>query len=181
MYAVNSNNILSVWKQGTIMEIKNVRNKDGVPETRYQIRFDSHVKGRPSTKMTSSKWLAYSEPANVRLQVGSRIIGIYIDPDHPNGPRDFYAGIVAEPPKAMNKYRYLIFFDDGYASYISHKDIRYTSNFTEKQHFNLKFGFSGSFVNKQTAQFGTTSTRIRRILSGNTFSNIRRGRWLGWL
>lgn len=57
--------------------------------------------------------------------MGTRVIALYRD--HASGncsEDDFYSGIVAEPPKIMNKYRYLIFFDDGYASYISHGDIR---------------------------------------------------------
>ena len=42
----------------------------------------------------------------------------------PGSLSGFYSGIIAEPPKTMNKFRYLVFFDDGYASYIPHKDIR---------------------------------------------------------
>ena len=42
----------------------------------------------------------------------------------PGSLSGFYSGIIAEPPKPMNKFRYLVFFDDGYASYIPHKDIR---------------------------------------------------------
>ncbi len=70
--------------------------------------------------------LAYSEPARVRLPVGTRVIAVYRDPTDANtlSRDDFYSGIVAEPPKTMNKYRYLIFFDDGYASYIAHDEIR---------------------------------------------------------
>lgn len=31
----------------------------------------------------------------------------------------YYAGVVAESPKYLNQYRYLIFFDDGYAQVIN--------------------------------------------------------------
>ena len=48
------------------------------------------------------------------LQVGTRVIGLYKEPESQD-IGGFYSGIVAEPPKAMNKYRYLVFFDDGYA------------------------------------------------------------------
>ena len=44
--------------------------------------------------------------------------------ESPSSREDFYSGIVAEPPKTMNKSRYLVFFDDGYASYIPHHEIR---------------------------------------------------------
>ena len=118
-----SSNILSVWKYGTVNDIRKVTRQDGSTELKYQIRFE--IGGRISHKTLPLKSLAYSGPAKVRLQVGTRIIGLYLDPDNPNGPRDFYAGIVAEPPKGMNKHRYLVFFDDGYASYIRHNDIRF--------------------------------------------------------
>ena len=42
------------------------------------------------------------------------MIGLYKDPEAPD-VGGYYAGIIAEPPKAMNKHRYLVFFDDGYA------------------------------------------------------------------
>ena len=44
--------------------------------------------------------------------------------EKPDDRGAFYSGIIAEPPKVMNKYRYLVFFDDGYASYIPHEEIR---------------------------------------------------------
>ena len=57
---------------------------------------------------------------------------MYVDPENPNSiHKDFYSGIIAEPPKTMNKHRYLIFFDDGYASYIRHEDIRVVCAQTE--------------------------------------------------
>lgn len=35
----------------------------------------------------------------------------------------YYAGVVAEAPKYLNLYRYLIFFDDGYAQYCTHDQV----------------------------------------------------------
>ena len=49
------------------------------------------------------------------VQVGTRVIGLYKEPETPRDAGGYYSGIVAEPPKGMNKYRYLVFFDDGYA------------------------------------------------------------------
>ena len=59
--------------------------------------------------------------------MGTRIIAIYEEPDaalHGAEKADFYSGVVAEPPKGMNRFRYLVFFDDGYASYIDHRNVR---------------------------------------------------------
>ena len=127
VYAVRGN-ILNVWKTADVVDI--------VPgtETKYKLRFETlrQDKGASSNiKTLTGKHLAYEFPASVRLQVGTRIIGIYNDnqqieeqPQTSQPVGEYYSGIVAEPPKAMNKHRYLVFFDDGYASYISHKDIR---------------------------------------------------------
>ena len=133
MYAVRGN-ILNVWKTADVVDI--------VPgtETKYKLRFETLRQDKCASsyiKTLSGKHLAYEFPASVRLQVGTRIIGIYNDnqqidehqPSQPGG--EYYSGIVAEPPKAMNKHRYLVFFDDGYASYISHKDIRVMCRQTE--------------------------------------------------
>lgn len=38
----------------------------------------------------------------------------------------YYAGVVAEAPKYLNLYRYLIFFDDGYAQYCTHDQVFFT-------------------------------------------------------
>ena len=60
-----------------------------------------------------------------------RIIAVYRDDEKPDGAApakaEFYSGIIAEPPKQMNRFRYLVFFDDGYASYLSHEDVRVVS------------------------------------------------------
>ena len=37
---------------------------------------------------------------------------------------DFYIGVVAEGPSDRNKRRYLVFFDDGYAQYCWHRELR---------------------------------------------------------
>ena len=134
VYAVRGN-ILNVWKIGHVSEVIS-----GL-DAKYKVRFETlHNDKSVSSyvKVLSLKQLAYDSPASVRLQVGTRIIGIYNDnqlrdTSEPwslaNG--DFYSGIVAEPPKAMNKHRYLVFFDDGYASYISHKHLRVVCKQTE--------------------------------------------------
>ena len=73
----------------------------------------------------TGRQVAYAEACSVRLPVGLRVIALYREP--PTQPGAFYSGIVAEPPKIINKQRYLVFFDDGYASYIAHKDVRVVS------------------------------------------------------
>jgi len=59
------------------------------------------------------------------LPVGARILAKFRDElkTEPYGDGQYYAGIVAEPPKNTNSFRYLVFFDDGYAQYIHHKEV----------------------------------------------------------
>jgi len=54
--------------------------------------------------------ILYSAPT-VRLTVSTRCIALYREKSDDLG--EFYAGIIAEPPKSLNNNRYLVFFDDG--------------------------------------------------------------------
>ena len=117
-YAMRQN-ILQVWRTGTVEEV--IR-KDG--DVQYKMRFEGFHAGKKSvqSKILPPQHLAYTRPAGVRLPVGTRCIALF--KEQPGLPGAYYSGIVAEPPKAINKNRYLLFFDDGYASYIPHNDIR---------------------------------------------------------
>ncbi|XP_046617566.1 histone-lysine N-methyltransferase eggless isoform X1 [Neodiprion virginianus] len=63
--------------------------------------------------------LALAIPSSVLIPVGTRIVAIFKDVN----ACGYYSGVIAEPPKSTNKYRYLVFFDDGYAQYVIHKHI----------------------------------------------------------
>ena len=58
----------------------------------------------------------------LKWNIHSYQIFLIKDEDQESG--DFFPAIIAENPKLANKNRYLVFFDDGYASYLHHKDIR---------------------------------------------------------
>ncbi|XP_017890661.1 histone-lysine N-methyltransferase eggless [Ceratina calcarata] len=70
-------------------------------------------------KSVSGKQIAAAVVSPVIIPIGTRVIAMFKDMNSSN----FYCGVIAEPPKATNKYRYLIFFDDGYAQYVEHKLI----------------------------------------------------------
>ncbi|KAI4455353.1 histone-lysine n-methyltransferase eggless [Holotrichia oblita] len=76
-------------------------------------------------KIVTGREIAYSQAANVQLDVGARVIAVFREILSPEEARErikkdvFYPGIVAEPLQSSNKYRYLIFFDDGYAQYVN--------------------------------------------------------------
>ncbi|XP_050588559.1 histone-lysine N-methyltransferase eggless isoform X2 [Bombus affinis] len=70
-------------------------------------------------KSVSGKQIAAAVTSQVVIPIGTRVVALFKDVSSSN----FYSGVIAEPPKATNKYRYLVFFDDGYAQYVEHKYI----------------------------------------------------------
>ncbi|GFY58525.1 histone-lysine N-methyltransferase SETDB1-B [Trichonephila inaurata madagascariensis] len=103
---------MDIFVEGTVLSIC-----DADPEKLYKVRFDETNTIAP--KLYTAKQLAYRTNSDIIAPVGTRIVARYSD-----GVKSMlYAGIVAEPPKFTNQERYLIFFDDGYAQYIEHKDV----------------------------------------------------------
>ncbi|XP_049839589.1 histone-lysine N-methyltransferase eggless-like isoform X2 [Schistocerca gregaria] len=105
------------WTQARVVEHVQ-KYEDSTLQSAYKIRYE--YRKSSYLKVVPGKHLAYSTPSKVRLPVGTRVIALFQD----EGPKEnYYAGVIAEPPKSMNKYRYLVFFDDGYAQYIPHEKI----------------------------------------------------------
>ncbi|XP_066600380.1 histone-lysine N-methyltransferase eggless isoform X2 [Prorops nasuta] len=73
----------------------------------------------PSYKVVSGKQIAVAVSSKVIIPVKTRVVAIFQD----SSSKNYYSGVVAEPPKSINQYRYLIFFDDGYAQYVHHDQI----------------------------------------------------------
>ncbi|KAJ6650954.1 hypothetical protein lerEdw1_001414, partial [Lerista edwardsae] len=93
------------WHKGTLIAIQAAGSG-----TKYKVKFDNKGKS-----LLSGNHIAYDyHPTVDRLQVGSRVVAKYKD----GNQVWLYAGIVAETPNVKNKMRFLIFFDDGYASYV---------------------------------------------------------------
>lgn len=91
----------------------------------YKISFIDNK--NTAVKVVPGKMLAYSHPPSTRLPVGERVIALFnnADPAQPNpGKSHFFPGVIAEPLQTYNNFRYLVFFDDGYAQYVSHQDVR---------------------------------------------------------
>ncbi|KAK7864464.1 hypothetical protein R5R35_011697 [Gryllus longicercus] len=109
-----------VWARGKILEVLPKMEVTGFSKSEfvYKVRFESRKSS--TVKTVTGKQLAYSTPSPVRLPVGTRVIALFRDEW---AKECYYAGIVAEPPKAVNKFRYLIFFDDGYAQYVVHEKV----------------------------------------------------------
>lgn len=76
------------------------------------------------TKTVPGNQLAYGTAPNVRLHVGTRVIALFTINTTDNARSTFFPGIIAEPLQAYNNWRYLIFFDDGYAQYVTPDNVR---------------------------------------------------------
>ena len=76
--------------------------------------------GSGEVSNVKGKEVAYNTAHQVRLPVGTRCVALCRDKEQVGG---FRSAVVAEPPKILNKNRYLVFFDDGYAAYVAHSDL----------------------------------------------------------
>lgn len=64
-----------------------------------------HIKFDSEEKLLTTKQVAFSTQNPVRFPVGSRVIAKFLNPYSTNIHDFFYAGVVAEPPKILNKFR----------------------------------------------------------------------------
>ncbi|CAI6361811.1 unnamed protein product [Macrosiphum euphorbiae] len=99
------------WIEATI--------KSAVSDTHFNILFDDGEE-----KVLNYKNLAYIDAtSHAQYSLGSRVIAKFQDMNIQLTDK-FYVGVIAEPPKNYNNFRYMIFFDDGYTQYAYHKNIR---------------------------------------------------------
>ncbi|XP_058815373.1 histone-lysine N-methyltransferase eggless [Topomyia yanbarensis] len=127
-YFAVKHKLLSNWSECQVVEAVNVSDK-----SLYKINF-LHNQGGGSApiKVVPAKYLAYRHSFNVKLPLGTRVIARFdagtTQPSykvaHVTKSNTFYPGIIAESFGKYNRHRYLIFFDDGYAQYVSHGDVR---------------------------------------------------------
>ncbi|XP_078288014.1 histone-lysine N-methyltransferase SETDB1-like [Rhinoraja longicauda] len=98
------------WHKGALIAIVTTG-----PNKKFKVKFDNKGKS-----LLSGNHVAYDyHPLAERLMVGSRVVAKYKD----GNSVWLYAGVVAEMPNTKNKTRFLIFFDDGYASYVGLSEL----------------------------------------------------------
>ncbi|XP_046895405.1 histone-lysine N-methyltransferase SETDB1-B isoform X2 [Hypomesus transpacificus] len=94
------------WHRGTLIAISPVGSG-----FKYKVKFENKGKS-----LLSGNHVAFDyHPTLERLYVGARVVAKYKD----GNQVWLYAGILAEMPNNKNRMRFLIFFDDGYASYVT--------------------------------------------------------------
>ncbi|VVC45391.1 Post-SET domain,Methyl-CpG DNA binding,Pre-SET domain,SET domain,DNA-binding domain [Cinara cedri] len=82
-----------------------------------------HMKFSSDEKLLTTKEVAYFDPSPVRFPIGARVLAKYSETEN-QILSNYYAGVIAEPPKLLNKFRYMVFFDNGNVRYRHHNDIR---------------------------------------------------------
>ncbi|XP_053694529.1 histone-lysine N-methyltransferase eggless [Sabethes cyaneus] len=127
-YFAVKHKLLSNWAECQVVETVSVSDK-----TLYKVNFlHNQGSGSAPVKVVPAKFLAYRHSFNVKLPLGTRVIARFdagtTQPSYKltqaSKSSSFYPGIIAESFGKYNRHRYLIFFDDGYAQYVSHGDVR---------------------------------------------------------
>ncbi|CAK1546469.1 unnamed protein product [Leptosia nina] len=138
-------NMFGTWQKSRIVEFLSRGNAAQHTYTTCRIKFDRAQKN--SFKVVTGRYVAYSEPANARMTIGTRVIALFQgSTENEEKQREtYYSGVVAEIPNPVNKFRYLIFFDDGYAQYASHANTRLVCEYSV-QVWDEVHPFSRSFV-----------------------------------
>lgn len=133
-------------------------------------------------KTVSAKHLAYYDPPKFRLPIGSRVIAYFDATSLSRGKEKmmiqsaFYPGIIAEPLKPNNKYRYLIFYDDGYTQYVSHKDVRLVCNVSEHVWEDVHPA-SREFIQKYLTQYSINRPMVQ-TQKGQSMTTESNGKWI---
>ena len=128
-------NLTEPWAPGTVKEI--VAGRGG--EDNFRVELEE----REVT--VDGKKVAQGNPAAAIIPVGTRVIALYREEtsaessaDDDGDSRDsrisqgsdFYPAVIGEKAKESTDNRYLVFFDDGFASYLDHADLRVVVKFS---------------------------------------------------
>ncbi|XP_018016350.2 LOW QUALITY PROTEIN: histone-lysine N-methyltransferase SETDB1-like [Hyalella azteca] len=152
--------------------------------TRYMVRYNRF---QAEMKELTGRQLAYEYQCATRLVVGTRVIARFRDEekngrkdDQKNGRHDtsstngFYVGIVAEVPTVANKFKYLIFFDDGYAQYVLHHHIRVVTE-ASAQAWDDVCSDSRAFIKEYVQMY--PERPMVRLQKWNNVKTERNGKW----
>ncbi|XP_055858852.1 histone-lysine N-methyltransferase eggless isoform X2 [Episyrphus balteatus] len=151
------------------------------PTKTYKIRFTKLAK-YPMFKTVYAKHMAYYDPPSVRLPIGSRVIAYFDATSLSRGkekmliPSAFYPGIIAEPLKQSNKFRYLVFYDDGYFQYVNHKDVRLVCQASENVWEDVHHQ-SREFIHNYLTQYAVNRPMVQ-TQKGQSMLVDYNGKWI---
>ncbi|KAJ6646131.1 Histone-lysine N-methyltransferase eggless, partial [Pseudolycoriella hygida] len=152
-YAVRAK-LLTTWIPCKVSE--SVEAADG--KSFFKVKF-LRTKG-VLNKTVPGNHLAYGTSPNVRLGVGTRVIALFTMEPGDNLRSTFFPGIIAEPLQAYNRWRYLIFFDDGYAQYVTPDNIRLICRPSPKVWEDV-FPESAEFIKSYLEQYKTQRPMVQ--------------------
>uniref|UniRef100_A0A1B0DMP7 Uncharacterized protein n=1 Tax=Phlebotomus papatasi TaxID=29031 RepID=A0A1B0DMP7_PHLPP len=137
-------------------------------ETRYQVKFLRHNQ----EGILTGKQLAFSEAPTQKLPVGTRVLAMF----SATRRNLFYPGIVAEPTQETNRFRYLVFFDDGYVQYVHPSDVRRICSVSENVWEDVHPG-SRDFI-KSYLQENQYQRAVAQVKIGQKIEVERNGKWV---
>lgn len=111
---------LGAWGRAKLIDIFTREDENGKKELAYKVKYEGNKNNQYKT--VNAKQLSYSTPSDVRLEVGVRVIAVFTEETQVRKD-SYFAGVIAEPMTAANGFRYLVFFDDGYAQYVYHAKV----------------------------------------------------------
>ena len=122
VWAMGGESLTQPWTTATVCKI--IRNKLVHKNSQIEFVFDVRVvfEDRTSKDLTG-KQVAIMTESPVRLPVGTRVIALYKE-EGTGLQEEFYPAVIAEIPTLRNRNRYMVFYDDQYPAYVSHKDVR---------------------------------------------------------
>lgn len=132
VWVADSKDLLEPWVEGVVMDV--VKSKKIGGEIKWKVKLNKDYKMTELCKMkiVSGKQMAYWKEATYSLSVGTRCVAIYReDPESEEDDTDgeqvqeaFYPAVIGEKCRESNGFRYLVFYDDGYALYLDKSEVR---------------------------------------------------------
>ncbi|XP_055641040.1 histone-lysine N-methyltransferase eggless [Toxorhynchites rutilus septentrionalis] len=180
-YFAVKHKLLSNWAECQIVEAVTVSDK-----CVYKVNFLFN-QGANTTpvKVVPARYLAYRHSFNVKLPLGTRVIARFdagtTQPTQTKQPSQtktcsFYPGIIAESFGKYNRQRYLIFFDDGYAQYVGHGDVRVVCEESKEVWMDIH-PHSQEFIKNYLANFRSQRPMVQ-VKVGQRIITEWKGKWI---
>ncbi|XP_056335786.1 histone-lysine N-methyltransferase SETDB1-A isoform X2 [Danio aesculapii] len=108
------------WSRGTVQEVETEDNGN-----KYKVEFK---KGK-TIVLSANHVAAFKPPSLKDLYIGCRVVA---SAKSENGKSLYNAGVMVELPERKNRMRFLVFFDDGLATYLALPDLYFVCKQTKK-------------------------------------------------